>query len=192
MNHLDYEVIMKATESLINIIDPRGIACEDLDDTPRRVASAWEFWTRGYEQDAKDILNTFESADYDEMVLVRNIPIYSKCEHHLADIFGRAAIAYIPNGAIVGLSKLSRLADIHARRLQTQERLTNDIAEDLWTFLDPLGVGVAIQARHMCMESRGIQQPGTITTTSSLRGVFKTDPAARAEFLRLGLTEQEV
>ena len=119
------------------------------------------------------------------MVIVKNIPIYSKCEHHLADIFGTATIAYIPNGKVVGLSKLSRLADAFARRLQVQERLTVQIADALVEHLNPKGVGVIVQARHMCMESRGLCQQGHHTITSALRGVLKTEPAARAEFMKL-------
>lgn len=158
-----------------------------LQETPDRVAKAWEFWTSGYGKDAASLLKVFEDGaeNYDEMVLVKDIPIYSHCEHHLAPIFGTASIAYIPNGRIVGLSKLSRLADMHARRLQVQERLTNDIAEDLWTHLKPKGVGVLIRARHMCMESRGLCQQGHHTVTSALRGAIKEQPEARAEFLRL-------
>lgn len=160
---------------------------EGLTETPARVAKAWAHWTSGYAMKAEDLLKVFEDGgeNYDEMVLVKDIPIYSKCEHHLADIFGTASIAYIPNGRIVGLSKLSRLADMHARRLQVQERLTNDIAEDLWKHLNPLGVGVIIKARHMCMESRGICQQGHHTVTCALRGVFKEQGAARAEFMSL-------
>lgn len=118
------------------------------------------------------------------MVVVRDIPIYSKCEHHLADIFGTATIGYLPDGKIVGLSKLNRLADMFARRLQVQERMTNQIADALMTHLGPVGCGVVITARHMCMESRGVQQ-GSNTTTSALRGNFKTDPTVRNEFLSL-------
>lgn len=160
---------------------------EGLHETPARVAKAWEFWTRGYGMRAEDILKSFEdgSEGYDEMVLVKDIPIYSKCEHHLADIFGTATIAYIPEGRVVGLSKLSRLADMFARRLQVQERLTVQIADALNEHLKPKGVGVVIRARHMCMESRGVSQQGHHTVTSALRGVFRDDPAARAEFLQM-------
>ena len=160
---------------------------EGLLETPARVAKAWKQWTSGYEVDIAKLLKVFKdgSNGYDEMVIVKDIPIYSKCEHHLADIFGTATIAYIPNGSIVGLSKLSRLADAFARRLQVQERLTTQIANALDHHLSPKGVGVIIRARHMCMESRGICQQGHHTVTSALRGVLKTDPAARAEFLRL-------
>lgn len=160
---------------------------EGIVETPNRVAKAWEFWTSGYDMDAGSILKVFEDGgeNYDEMVTVKDIPVYSKCEHHLADIFGTATVSYIPDGKIVGLSKLSRLVNMHARRLQVQERLTNDIAEDIHKHLQPLGVGVLIRARHMCMESRGICQQGHHTITTALRGVLKEQPEARAEFLAI-------
>ncbi len=158
---------------------------EGLAETPARFAKAWQTWGRGYSMDPADVLKTFEEANYDEMVLVKDIPIYSKCEHHLADIFGTATIAYIPNGRVLGLSKLSRVADIFARRLQVQERLTMEIADALQNGeLKPKGVGVIIRARHMCMESRGICQQGHHTVTSALRGVMKSGEP-RAEFLKL-------
>lgn len=160
---------------------------EGLVETPARVVKAWRHWTSGYGVDIGALLKVFEDGaeNYDEMVLVKNIPIYSKCEHHLADIFGTATIAYIPDGKIVGLSKLSRVADAFARRLQVQERLTAQIADALNEHLQPKAVGVIVRARHMCMESRGICQQGHHTETSALRGAFKTDPSARAEFLSL-------
>lgn len=145
-----------------------------------------QFWMDGYNHDPKDVLKVFDDGGekYDEMVLVKDIPIYSHCEHHMAAIFGTASIAYIPDGKIVGLSKLSRLADIFARRLQVQERLTVQIADSLWENLKPKGVGVILKCRHMCMESRGLCQQGHHTVTSALRGVMSTgDP--RAEFLEL-------
>ena len=158
---------------------------EGLQDTPARVVKAWRHWCSGYHMDPAKILKTFEdgSKAYDEMVLVKDIPIYSKCEHHLADIFGTASIAYIPNGKIVGLSKLSRLADCFARRLQVQERMTVQIVDALMEHLSPKGAGVIIRARHMCMESRGIMQQGHHTVTTALRGVLYEDPRARSEFL---------
>lgn len=154
-------------------------------ETPKRVAKAFEFWCSGYGKDPKDILKVFEDGGehYDQMVFQRNIPVWSLCEHHLAPFFGVAHIAYIPSNKIVGLSKLVRLVDIFARRLQVQERLTNQIGGALWTALKPLGVGVVIECRHTCMESRGVQKTGTITTTSALFGVIKTEPSARGEFL---------
>jgi GTP cyclohydrolase I len=170
-----------------SLIEGDNMEREGLAETPKRVAKAWAHWTSGYEVDIAKLLKTFEDgADgYDGMVIVKDIPIYSKCEHHLADIFGTATIAYIPNGRVVGLSKLSRLADAFARRLQVQERLTTQIADALVEHLAPLGVGVLIRARHMCMESRGICQQGHHTITSALRGALREQAEARAEFMRL-------
>jgi len=160
---------------------------QGLQETPERVAKAWEFWTSGYDQDPAAVLKCFEDGaeGVDEMVIVKDIPFYSKCEHHLADIFGTATVAYIPNGRVVGLSKLSRVVEIFARRLQVQERLTNQIADALHDNLEPLGVGVIIRARHMCMESRGICQQGHHTITSALRGNIKSQHETRAEFMML-------
>lgn len=158
-----------------------------LAETPRRVIKAWQHWCSGYSKNPAEVLKVFEDgADKcDEMVIVKDIPVYSKCEHHMADIFGTATVAYVPNGRIVGLSKISRLIDVYARRLQVQERLTNQIADALNEHLRPVGVGVIIRARHMCMESRGICQQGHHTITSALRGVLKDKPEARAEFMSL-------
>jgi GTP cyclohydrolase I len=160
---------------------------EGLIETPRRVAKALKHWFKGYDENAAEILKVFEdgSENYDQMVVVKDIPLYSKCEHHMADIFGTATIAYIPDGKIVGLSKLSRLVDMYARRLQVQERLTSQIAESLQENLLPKGVGVMIRARHMCMESRGICQQGHHTVTISLKGAFKDEADTRAEFLAI-------
>lgn len=161
---------------------------EGLQETPRRFLKAWQEWAKGYGQDAGAILKTFkDGAEHcgDEFVIVRNIPIISKCEHHLADITGYAHIGYIPDGRIVGLSKLARLADMFARRLQVQERLTNQIADALVEHLQPKGVGVVIHAAHACMSSRGVGIQGSLTTTSAMRGVCLTKPEARHEFLSL-------
>lgn len=160
---------------------------EGLRETPDRVEKAWKFWCGGYELDPAEILKTFEdgSDGYDEMVFQSGIPFYSHCEHHLAPLWGTAHIAYIPDGRIVGLSKLSRLVDIFACRLQVQERLCTQIADALVEHLKPRGAAVVLQARHMCMESRGVAKVGTVTTTTALRGVFKDDPAVRAEFMAL-------
>ncbi len=168
---------------MLQAIDPNADR-EGLIETPVRVAKAWTKWAEGYGQDPAGILKVFEdgAGNYDEMVTVANIPVYSKCEHHMADIFGTATVSYIPNGKIVGLSKLSRLVNIYARRLQVQERLTVQIADALQEHLAPLGVGVQLKCRHMCMESRGVCQQGHHTVTTALRGVMKEgDP--RAEFL---------
>lgn len=171
---------------LLRAIEGEDAQREGLQETPMRVMKAWNHWFGGYAINPADLLKVFEdgAGDYDEMVLVRDIPIYSKCEHHIADIFGTACIAYIPNGKIVGLSKLSRLADCFARRLQVQERLTVQIADALVEHLQPRGVGVLIRARHMCMESRGICQQGHHTVTTALRGAMKDDPRTRSEFLQ--------
>lgn len=158
---------------------------EGLLETPTRWRKAWATWAAGYDQDPADVIKTFEERDYDEMVIVKDIPIYSHCEHHIAPIFGTATIAYIPHGRVLGLSKLSRLADIFARRLQVQERLTAQIADALWdSELKPKGVGVLLRCRHMCMESRGISKQGTETITSALRGAIQRGEP-RSEFLRL-------
>lgn len=158
---------------------------EGLLETPARMAKAWEFWTSGYAKHPADILKCFEDGaeGCDEMVVRKNIPIYSKCEHHLADIFGHCTIAYIPNGKVVGLSKMDRLADMYARRLQVQERMTNQIADAMWEHLSPHGVGVWISARHMCVESRGVQNQNSETITIALRGAMKLDSRTREEFL---------
>ena len=160
---------------------------EGLQETPSRVAKAWQHWTSGYGKNPKDILKCFEdgSANCDEMILVKDIPFYTHCEHHLAPFFGTATVAYIPQGKIVGLSKISRIVDMYARRLQVQERLTNEIADAIFNGLDALGVGVLVTARHLCMESRGICQQGHTTVTSALRGAIKDSSKARSEFLML-------
>jgi len=156
-------------------------------ETPKRFLKAWKHFTSGYDKNPSDILKVFEDGaeNYDEMVLVKNIPIYSQCEHHLVPFFGVAHIAYIPNGKVVGLSKLSRVTDVFSRRLQVQERLTNQIAECLEAELEPLGVAVVLECRHMCMESRGISQQGSTTVTSSMKGVFLGDGNVRQEFMGL-------
>lgn len=169
---------------LLRVVDPNPDR-EGLAETPERVAKAWSFWTSGYNKSAADILKTFSdgAANVDEMVIVKDIPFYSHCEHHLAPIFGTATVAYIPRDRIVGLSKLSRLVDMHARRLQVQERMTNDIADDLNRHLGPIGAGVLVRARHLCMESRGVCQQGHHTITTALRGAFRSQPETRAEFM---------
>lgn len=165
---------------------------EDLDrpglhETPARVTKAWRFWTQGLHEDPAAVLKVFEDGaeKADEMVLQRNIEFYSHCEHHMAPFFGVAHVAYIPSGKIVGLSKLARVTDIFSRRLQVQERLTNQIADCLEQNLDPLGVGVVMKAKHFCMCSRGVGKQGSETVTSALRGAMKDDQRARAEFLTL-------
>lgn len=158
-----------------------------LAETPTRVAKAWKFWGSGYDVDVPSLLKTFEDGaeGCDEMVMVKGIPFYTHCEHHMAPFFGTATIAYLPNKKIVGLSKLNRVLNVYARRLQVQERLTAQVADAINDNLKPLAVGVVIKARHLCMESRGVCQQGHHTVTSALRGAFKEEPSARAEFLAL-------
>lgn len=160
---------------------------EGLRETPARFLKALGEYTRGYREKPEDILKVFEDGaqSVDEMVIVRDIPVYSLCEHHLAPFFGSAHIGYVPEKRILGLSKMSRLVEVFSRRLQVQERLTNQIADALDTNLQPLGVAVVIECRHMCMESRGVRHTGTSTVTSALRGSIKTNADTRREFLTL-------
>ena len=158
---------------------------EGLLKTPERAAKAMKFLTEGYEKDPKQILQSamFEE-DYNEMVIVKDIELYSLCEHHLLPFFGKAHIAYIPNGRIVGLSKLPRVVDVFSRRLQVQERLTEQILDCINNTLEPIGVAVVIEASHMCMMMRGVQKQNSTTTTSGFRGSFK-ERDTRNEFLKL-------
>lgn len=159
---------------------------DGLVKTPARVATSLRFLTKGYAEDPKEVINgaLFDVA-HDEMVLCKNIDFYSLCEHHMLPFFGWAHIAYIPRGKVVGLSKLARVTEIFARRLQVQERLTREIAETLMSELAPYGVAVVMEATHMCMVMRGVEKQNAITTTSSMLGDFKTNPATRAEFFSL-------
>ena len=160
---------------------------EGLLETPTRFLKAWEEYTRGYREKPEEILKSFEDGakSCDVLVIVREIPVYSLCEHHLAPFFGKAYVGYVPDKRILGLSKISRLVEIYGRRLQVQERLTNQIADALDTHLQPLGVAVVIECRHMCMESRGVRHTGTATVSSALRGSIKTNADTRREFLSL-------
>jgi len=154
--------------------------------TPRRMDKSMQFLTQGYNQTVEDVLHgALFDVDYDEMVLVKDIEFYSMCEHHLLPFFGKAHIAYVPNGKVVGLSKLPRIVDVFARRLQVQERLTQQIAEAVDNAVHPQGVAVVIEAQHLCMMMRGVQKQTSLTVTSSLRGVFKTQLQTRNEFLAL-------
>jgi GTP cyclohydrolase IA len=158
---------------------------EGLVKTPERAAKAMQFLTQGYQQDAAAILRSaMFKEDYNEMVIVKDIEVYSLCEHHLLPFFGKAHIAYIPNGYIVGLSKIPRVVDVFARRLQVQERLTLEVRDIIQETLHPLGVAIVIEAKHMCMMMRGVQKQNSVTTTSAFTGEFKNDET-RSEFLRL-------
>lgn len=158
---------------------------EGLQRTPERVGKAMQFLTQGYQQDPEEILRSalFEE-DYRQMVVVKDIPFYSLCEHHLLPFFGKAHVAYIPNGKITGLSKVARVVDVFARRLQVQERMTTQIKECIQNTLNPLGVMVVIEAEHLCMQMRGVQKPGAVTTTSDFTGAFNR-PETREEFMNL-------
>lgn len=181
-NPFDQDHVARAVQELLLGMGENADR-EGLAETPARAAKAWAKWTSGYAIDPNTLLKSFEEQDYNEMVVVKDIPLYSKCEHHLADIFGTATVAYVPNGRVLGLSKLSRLVDVFARRLQVQERMTVQIADTLHNAtLAPKGVGVMLRCRHFCMESRGLCQQGHYTITTALRGVLATGEP-RAEFL---------
>ncbi|MBK8967607.1 MAG: GTP cyclohydrolase I FolE [Saprospiraceae bacterium] len=175
------------TQNFHNVLDLVGeqTTREGLIKTPERAAKAMQFLTQGYQQDPEAILRSaMFREDYNEMVLVKNIELYSLCEHHMLPFFGKAHVAYIPNGYIVGLSKIPRVVDVFARRLQVQERLTIDIRDIIQDTLKPLGVAVIIEAQHMCMMMRGVQKQNSITTTSAFTGEFR-NAETRSEFLRL-------
>jgi len=157
---------------------------EGLKDTPKRVVKSWETLFGGYKQNPKDILNTTFNEDYKSMIICDNIDFYSTCEHHLLPFYGKCHIGYIPHKKIIGLSKMPRLVEVFSRRLQVQERLTEQIANSLMKFLDPLGVGVIIQAKHFCMMSRGVQKQNSSMITSSVRGIFQ-ELHVKQEFNRL-------
>ena len=159
---------------------------EGLLSTPIRVAKAYEFLTRGYQQDIDEVLNgAIFNEKYDEMVLVKNIDFYSMCEHHLLPFYGKVHVAYIPNGKIVGLSKVPRIVEVFARRLQVQERMTQQIADTIAKYLQPIGVAVVAEAFHMCMMMRGVEKQNSSATTSAMHGVFQDDARTRMEFLDL-------
>lgn len=159
---------------------------EGLKDTPKRMVKALKFLTSGYHQSLDELLNgaVFEE-NVNEMVLVRDIDLFSSCEHHILPILGRAHVAYIPNGKVIGLSKIARICEMYARRLQVQERLTHQIGDALQNLLQPKGVAVVVEASHMCMTMRGVQKPGSFTVTSSMQGIFKEDARTRSEFMGL-------
>jgi GTP cyclohydrolase IA len=184
----DKEPTEKLTKNYNDIIrllgeDPER---EGLIKTPERMAKAMQFMTQGYQQNALDILNSARfKENISEMVIVKDIELYSMCEHHLLPFFGKAHIAYIPNGYITGLSKLARVVDVYARRLQVQERLTTQILQAIKESLNPLGVAVVIEAKHLCMMMRGVQKQNSVTTTSAFDGEFLDNHVTRNEYLKL-------
>ena len=182
------ETTNKLKKDYSNIIENLGEnpSREGLLKTPERVAKAMQFLTQGYEIDAKQILESaIFSEDYNQMVLVKGIELYSLCEHHMLPFFGKAYIAYVPNGKIVGLSKFPRLVDAFSRRLQVQERLTNEIMACIDNTLAPKGVAVVIEAQHLCMQMRGVEKQNSCTTTSAFSGVFMNNEKTRSEFMNL-------
>jgi GTP cyclohydrolase IA len=159
---------------------------EGLVKTPERVEQSMKFLTSGYTADIDDILNgALFTVDYSEMVIVKDVDFYSLCEHHLLPFFGKCHVAYVPRTQVIGLSKIPRLVDVFSRRLQVQERLTNEIAECIREAIDPLGIGVIMQATHLCMAMRGVEKQNSETVTSAMLGTFRSDARTRAEFLQL-------
>ena len=159
---------------------------EGLIKTPSRVSKAWSFFSRGYNQDVDKIINdAIFNENAKDMVVVRDVEFFSLCEHHLIPFFGKAHVAYIPNGKVVGLSKIPRIIDMYSRRLQVQERLTRQIAETIQDALEPIGVAVIMEGQHMCMQMRGVEKQNSLTTTSSMLGKFRQSDRTRAEFLSI-------
>ncbi len=182
---MDYSKIEKGVKDILTEIgeDPNR---EGLLKTPGRVAKSYEFLTDGYNRNIDELLNDAIFIEkYDEMVIVKDVDFYSMCEHHLLPFYGKIHVAYIPNGKIVGLSKIPRIVDMYARRLQVQERMTQEIADTLEKYLSPRGVAVVAEGYHMCMMMRGVQKQNSITTTSAMHGIFKEDARTRTEFLGL-------
>lgn len=181
----DHKKLQEITKLLLSEIgeDPTR---EGLINTPERVAKAWDFFSQGYRTNVQEIVNgaIFEE-DCSEMVVVRDIEFFSMCEHHMIPFFGRCHVGYLPNKKIIGLSKIPRIVDAFSQRLQVQERLTNQIAETLLDILDPIGVGVIMEGRHLCMQMRGVEKQNSFATTSSMLGQFRESPETRSEFLSI-------
>lgn len=183
---MENEIIESAVRKILTEgIGSKNVDDEALENTPDRVARSYTELLSGYGADIPAILSRTFEADHEEMVIVKGIPMYSMCEHHMLPFIGEVHIGYIPNGKVLGISKLARLTEAYARRLQLQERLTSQIANSIMEYVEPKGVGVVIRAEHTCMTMRGVNKPGTKTVTSAMRGLFKEDPRARSEFLNL-------
>ncbi len=185
MSAINRDKIMQITHDLLTEVgeDPQR---EGLVRTPLRVAKAWEFFSKGYRIELDTIINEaiFEE-ECTEMVIVRDIEFFSMCEHHMLPFFGKAHVGYIPNGKVIGLSKIPRIVDMFSRRLQVQERLTHQVAETLRDVLDPIGVAVVIEGRHLCMQMRGVEKQNSFATTSAMLGEFHDEVETRAEFLSI-------
>ena len=175
-----------AISTILEYIEPGQSTREGLKDTPSRVVNSWDEIFSGYQEDPAEVLSsTFNAEDYDGIVLLRDIEFHSTCEHHLQPFTGRAHVAYIPVERVVGISTLARIVELHARRLQNQERITKGIADDLERYLKPLGAAVIIEASHGCMQCRGVKKQNTVMTTSAMRGVFFGTSDARTELMQL-------
>jgi GTP cyclohydrolase IA len=181
---MDKEKIGKLIKELLIQIGEDPLR-EGLINTPKRVANTFEKIFGGYNENIKNLLTVFDGEDYDEMIICKNIDFYSNCEHHMQPFFGKISIGYIPNKKIIGISKLPRLVEVFSRRLQNQERLTMQIANTLEKLLKPKGIGIVITAEHLCMKARGVEKQNTLMTTSSFKGIFKSNEKTRSEFLKL-------
>ncbi|MBU1100055.1 MAG: GTP cyclohydrolase I FolE [Bacteroidetes bacterium] len=182
---LNKDKIEEKVKDILNLIGENPER-QGLKRTPERVAKAYEFLTQGYHQNVEEILKkAIFDEKYDEMVIVKDIDFYSMCEHHMLPFFGKVHVAYIPDGKVVGLSKLPRIVDVFARRLQIQERMTQEIADTIDKYLQPRGVAVVVEAYHMCMMMRGVQKQNSYSTTSAVHGIFKSDDRTRSEFMAL-------
>ena len=188
---MENDKIENLTKQLIEEIE-EDPSREGLLKTPSRVSKAWSFFSGGYNQDLDKIINNAVfNEDATDMVVVRDVEFFSLCEHHLIPFFGRAHVAYLPNGKVIGLSKIPRIIDMFSRRLQVQERLTRQIAETVKEILDPIGVAVIMEGQHMCMQMRGVEKQNSLTTTSSMLGKFRESDRTRSEFLSIiGLNRQ--
>ena len=185
MSENNLTALEKITKDLLDEIGEDS-SREGLLKTPKRVAKSWKFLTGGYDADIEEVINgAIFNEECDEMVAINNIDFYSVCEHHLIRFFGKAHVAYIPNGKVVGLSKIPRIIDVFARRLQVQERMTYQIATTLNEVLSPKGVAVVLEAQHMCMQMRGVEKQNSHATTSSMTGLFREDERTRKEFLNI-------
>jgi len=184
-----FKNIEKIIRELLEIIgeDPQR---EGLEKTPLRVTKSWEFFSEGYRSNLDTIVNkAIFKEDCSEMILVKNIEFFSMCEHHMVPFFGRCHVGYIPDGKIIGLSKIPRIVDMFSRRLQVQERLTGQIAESLDNILQPVGVGVIMEGRHLCMQMRGVEKQNSVATTSTMLGLFRKSAETRSEFINLTLNK---
>lgn len=185
INKIDKNLLEENIKKMLELLG-EDLNREGLIKTPSRVAKAWELFMSGHHIDAKEVLlNAIFKEKYNEMVVVKDIDFFSMCEHHLLPFYGKAHVAYIPDGKIIGLSKIPRLIEVYSRRLQVQERMTQEIADALFEILEPDGVGVVIEARHLCMMMRGVEKQNSVATTSAMLGSFREDEKTRNEFLKI-------